>query len=118
MTDTEKKPRINATEYALAWEKAKSPEEVAEKFGIDVQTAKNKAAMFRRRGLTLKKFAREYPGNATDWAAINEQIRQARIERGEDPDGPAEPVVAKGPRKPREPKAPTAAKRGSKKKKS
>jgi hypothetical protein len=120
MTDentTTKRPRINATEFALAWDKAKSPEDVAAKYNTDVSRIKIKAAMMRRRGVKLKKFSREYPGNATDWNAINEQIREARIARGEDPEVPEEPVVAKAPRKPREPKAPTATKPKGKKKK-
>ena len=83
-TTAEKAPRINAIEFALFWDKADSPKEVADHFGTTVQRVKQKFYGMRKKNIPLKLFERM--GGKLDVDEITAALRKAREERGEDPD--------------------------------
>ena len=47
---------ISAEEFVEAWQKAESIEEMADKFGTEVLRLSSRAAVYRAKGVPLKKF--------------------------------------------------------------
>ena len=63
-----KNNRISAEEFVEAWQKAESIEEMADKFGTEALRLSGRAAVYRAKGVPLKKFARR--GQVLDFTAL------------------------------------------------
>jgi uncharacterized protein (DUF1810 family) len=63
-----------AIAFALAWEKAKRPREVAAQYGITEQSAVTRAHEYRKKGMDLKFMRPEFTPNKIDVAAVNRAI--------------------------------------------
>lgn len=67
-------------EFVLAWQAAKTSREVAEKLGIDVEAANQRARAYRLRGVKLKCFRRGR--EAVDVATLNRIIEESANDHG------------------------------------
>lgn len=79
---------IPPDKFCLAWEKAKSLEEVAQVLGMKVASAKQRAISYRKKGIRLKEFPKPmFKGKQPlPVEFLNKLIEQARKDDGQSPD--------------------------------
>jgi transposase len=63
-----------AIAFALVWEKAKRPREVAKHYGITEQSAVTRAHEYRKKGIELKFMRPEFTPNKIDVEEVNRAI--------------------------------------------
>jgi len=60
---------VSAEEFVRKWQTSRSAGEVAEKTGMDVRAARQRAALYRKKGVPLQRFAGGR-FEAPDWQAL------------------------------------------------